>query len=112
MELALDTTEVTDRSDDSLPAKAFLRTGKQKLMTLAHLDGRTNAAKRAKQLVDDIAEDMGGGLTVSQRQLAQHAAILGAMLESMAANWLLGEKIDMANYALMINTQRRILAAL
>jgi hypothetical protein len=86
--------------------------GKLQLMTIDDLDGRTLAARRAKQLVGAIEEDLGGELTVSQRQLATHAAILGAMIESMSARWLQGEAVDLANYALLINAQRRILAAL
>jgi hypothetical protein len=82
------------------------------LRSIDDLDGRTHAARRARQLIGAIEEDLGGDLTVSQRQLAQHAAILGAMLEDAATRWLSGETIDQSNYALLINAQRRILDAL
>jgi hypothetical protein len=66
-------------------------------------------------LIGAIKADLGSGdddLTVSQQQLIQHAAILGAMCEDIATRWLLGEKIDQAAYALLINSQRRVLASL
>jgi hypothetical protein len=90
--------------------------GKLKLLTLGDLDGRTLAARRARSLVSEIQEEIICGddqeLTASQRQLVQHAAFLGAMIESMSAQWLLGEPIDQATYSMLINTQRRVLAAL
>jgi hypothetical protein len=82
------------------------------LRSLDQLDQRTRAAMRAHALIDAIADDLGGNLTVTQRQLAQHAALLGAMIEDSAARWLKGETIDQANYAFLINAQRRVLAAL
>ncbi len=111
MEIAPDTDTIERRSDTDLPTKAT-GNGKLRLMTLHDLDGRTLASRRAKELIATIAEDMGGDLTVPQRQLVQHAAILGAMIESLAARWLLGEPIDQNTYAMLINAQRRVLAAL
>jgi hypothetical protein len=86
--------------------------GTNQLMTFESLDGRTLAARRAHSLVGAIRDDLGGDLTIAQRQLAQHAAILGAMIEDQATRWLTGEAIDQANYTLLINAQRRCLAAL
>jgi hypothetical protein len=111
MEIASDSAELERRSDASLPTKAG-NNGKLRLMTLHDLDGRTLASRRAKELIATIEEDLGSDLTVSQRQLVRHAAILGAMIESLAARWLLGEPIDQNTYAMLINAQRRVLAAL
>jgi hypothetical protein len=107
----MDNSAIAARSEEGLPDKP-VNNGKVQLLTLESLDGRTLAARRAHQLVDAIEEDMGGDLTVSQKQMATHAAILGAMIEDMAANWLLGKKIDHAVYSTLINTQRRLLEAL
>jgi hypothetical protein len=86
------------------------------LRTIADLDQRTLAYRRARSLIDSIKSDLGidddGELTTNQRQLIQHAALLGAMCEDLAARWLAGEKIDQAAYSNLINTQRRILEAL
>jgi hypothetical protein len=107
----MDATEIADRPAANLPDKPT-HNGKVTLMTFADLDGRTLAARRARQLVGAIEDDLGGDLTVSQRQLATNAAILGAMIESMSARWLQGGTVDLASYALLINAQRRCLAAL
>lgn len=107
----MDRTAIAGRNDTDLPTKAS-GNGKLRLMTIDDLDGRTLAARRAHQLVGAIEDDLGGDLTTSQRQLAQHAAILGAMVEDLATRWLQGEKIDQTMYATLINSQRRVLAAL
>ena len=89
---------------------------KPRLMTFGDLDQRTLAARRARQLVSSIKKDIGCGddeeLSTSQNQLATHTAILGAMIESVAAQWLLGEPVDLTTYSMLINTQRRVLAEL
>lgn len=108
----METTVIAHRSNPDLPLKPAINGKLRGLMTIDDLDGRTLAARRAKDLIAAIEEDMGGDLTVSQRQLVQHAAMLGAMVEDLATRWLLGEKIDQANYALLINAQRRVLGAL
>jgi hypothetical protein len=86
--------------------------GKVTLLSLDDLDGRTLAARHIKSLIAAMEEEYGGDLTVAQRQLVQHAAILAAMTESMVAQWVLNEKIDLAVYSMLVNTQRRVLAAL
>ncbi len=87
--------------------------GKLKMVALDNLDGRTLAAKRAKQLINDIQKDMDSGdLTAKQQQFAQRAAFLGAMLENIEASWLLGKKVDLVTYSTLANAQRRILEEL
>jgi hypothetical protein len=108
----METPAITARSDADHHDKPAHNGKLRGLMTIDDLDGRTLAARRAKDLIAAIEDDMGGDITVSQRQLIQHAAILGAMVEDLATRWLLGEKIDQANYALLINAQRRVLGAL
>jgi hypothetical protein len=86
---------------------------KAKLLTLDHLDGRTAAARAARDLMADIEADLGGADMVStaERQIIQRAAITGAILESMEAEWLAGGQIDMAMYVPLANLQRRHLEA-
>jgi hypothetical protein len=59
---------------------------KLRLLTLGHLDGRTLAAKRAKELIEAIETDLGGGdrLSGGERQLVQRAAVLGALRGEVA----------------------------
>jgi hypothetical protein len=91
--------------------------GKMRLKTLDHIDGRTLAARRAHELIAGISRDLGGDddasqLTEGERQLIQRAAILGAMIESNEADWLGGDAVDLSNYFMALNVQRRILVTL
>jgi hypothetical protein len=86
---------------------------KAKLLTLDHLDGRTSSARAARDLMADIESDLGGAdmISAAERQIIQRAAITGAILESMEAEWLAGGQIDMAVYVPLANLQRRHLEA-
>jgi hypothetical protein len=86
---------------------------KAKLLTLDHLDGRTAAARAARDLMADIEADLGGTDMVStaEKQIIQRAAIAGAILEDMEATWLAGGPIDVPTYTALANLQRRHLEA-
>ena len=90
--------------------------GKLVLQTLDALDQRTLAARRVRlsiaALTRDVA-DVGAANLMSEgtRQLIQHAAILGSIIESKSAAILLGEAADSSYYA-AVNSQRRILTQL
>lgn len=84
------------------------------LLTLADLDGRTQAARRAKALVETIETDLGGAdrLTGAQRELVTRAAVLGALLQHNEAQLLAGRKVDLSDHLAAVNAQRRVLATL
>ncbi|MET3967229.1 hypothetical protein ACT4MK_17815 [Bradyrhizobium barranii] len=84
---------------------------KTKLMTLADLDGRTRAAQAVKQTIGAIVSDLGGeqNISTAEHQLIERAAVTGAMCESLAARWLLGEPADPALFATLSNAERRLL---
>lgn len=88
--------------------------GKMRLLTLAALDGRTTAAKRARDLIGAMEQDLGGGdlLSEGQKQLVQRAAVLGTFIESCEATWLAGDETDLGEYLAAINAQRRVLATI
>jgi hypothetical protein len=90
------------------PARAKLRG----LKTLDCLDGRTFASKRARSLADEIERNLAGDLTAAQRQLVQHASVLGALIESDESQWLGGKSVDLMMLFAAINSQRRILVTL
>jgi hypothetical protein len=84
---------------------------KAKLLTLADLDGRTRAAQGVSKTINAIATDLGGAehLSTGEHQIIRRAALTGAMLEDMAARWLMGEPVDPALYATLSNAERRLL---
>jgi len=57
---------------------------------------------------------MGAGerLSTAEKQLIEHAAVLGAMLRDLGARYLSGEMIDTTVYLALGNGQRRVLEAL
>ena len=102
-----DTAEVEGRRNGK-------STGKVRLLSLARLDGRTVAAKRARELIESIEVDLGGSDSLSEgtKQLVQRAAVLGTYVESCEAQWLAGKAVDLTNYLAAINAQRRVLATI
>jgi hypothetical protein len=93
---------------------AFHMKGKMRLITLDHIDGRTAAAKRARELMATIEADLGGAdrLSEGSRQLVQRAAVLGTFIENCEAMWLAGETVELADYLAAINSQRRVLTTI
>jgi hypothetical protein len=85
-----------------------------RLKTLAALDSRTHAARRAHALVAGLESDLGGpdNVTVVERQLLQHAGVLGAVIEHQEAQWLAGEEVDDTGLLAAVNCQRRLLEAI
>lgn len=84
------------------------------LLTLDHVDGRTLAARRARELIEALETDLGGGdrLTEGYRQLIKRAAVLGTYIESCEAQWLSGQNVDLPSYMSAVNVQRRVLATI
>lgn len=85
---------------------------KVQLLSLGDLDGRTLAARQARQLIDDLESDLGGRdrLSAAERELIQRAALSGAMLQDLETRYLMGKGIDVAAYSTLANAQRRLLA--
>jgi len=83
-----------------------------RLMTLDDLDQRSTACRYALGLKAGFISDLGGAdnTTVAQRELAQRASILGAVLEDMETKWLSGEAVEFGQYSALVNCQRRVLA--
>lgn len=96
-----------------MPPRSAPDAGKVRLLTLADLDGRTLAARRAKDVVAAIESDLGGGeqLSEAERQLVRRAGVLAVMAESAEASWLAGGEIDPAQHGATVNTLRRTLEA-
>jgi hypothetical protein len=98
------------RFDATLPAKPASN-GKTVLLTLDDLDGRTLAARRARQLIDALAGD-DPDLPTDQRLRIVDLAVLNAMTEDMATRYFQGEAVDRLEFATLTNAKRRILDSL
>ena len=90
------------------------RPTKTRLTTLDQLDGRTIAAKQAREVISSIEADLGGreSISTARRALIENAAILGAVVQDMGAKWMSGEQIDLNLYSTLSNTRRRLLESI
>src|SRR4051794_39049274 len=68
---------------------------KTRLLTLGHLDRRTRAARRAREIAADFAAEIGGTLSVAKRAAVEQAAVLTALAED-AASRRLGGAVDVS----------------
>ena len=104
--MASDTAQVDVRSEPDAPRHG----PKFRLLTLAELDKRTSAARRAHDLIDSVTADLGGPdrLATGERQIVQRAAMIGTMAEDIEARWLLGEPVDATVLCTLANAQRRL----
>jgi hypothetical protein len=83
-----------------------------RFLTLASLDGRTKASRRAFAMIEQFTEQLGTAPTAIQKLNMMHAATLGILMEDMETRALQGETIDPAVFATLLNAQRRTLKAL
>ncbi len=67
---------------------------------LGYVDGRTEAARRFRDVLSEIASDLGGSesLSEAQRQLARRAAMMSVQCETLEAKSIAGEEIDLDLY--------------
>ncbi|HEY7248692.1 MAG TPA: hypothetical protein VH678_32920 [Xanthobacteraceae bacterium] len=93
--------------------RARTRWGRIKLRSLDELDGRTAAARRARDLIAHLVADAGGNdnITEGMRQLITRAAVIAAYVEDIEARWISGGNIKVEEYLAAANTQKRILEA-
>jgi hypothetical protein len=87
---------------------------KTRLLSLHGLDKRTPAYLETKKLIGEIEADLGGAdqLSAAERQIVQHAALLGAMLVDMEVRYLAGQAIDTSEYGFLIGVQQRLFQVL
>jgi hypothetical protein len=69
------------------------RKGKLRLLTLDSLDARTAAYAGARKSIERLSVDMGGDdrLSEGEKQLIQHAAIIGAIATDFETCWVAGQ---------------------
>ena len=78
------------------------------------VDMRTTKARRFRDLVEQIASDLGGNdlLSEAQRQLIRRCATLSAHCEEIEAGFVRGEEIDIELYGQLTNILGRALSRL
>ncbi len=83
--------------------------GKTRLLTLDDLDGRTRAAQHVKDTRLEVIADLGGDdrLSSLERAAVDHVSLLDAMTKDAGARWLMGEPIDVASIATLVNAFNR-----
>jgi hypothetical protein len=66
-----------------------------RLHTIHHLDGRSSAARRAKAVVRELTQALGGSATPMQLQAIERAAMHVVIAEDFAARRLTGEPVSL-----------------
>ncbi|MEE4537558.1 MAG: hypothetical protein V2J51_03580 [Erythrobacter sp.] len=79
---------------------------------LAGVDGRSNMARRFREIFVNIESDLGGDLSEAQKHLVARAATMGIWLEQREAELGDGCEFDAGQYSTVANAQRRLLADL
>ncbi len=81
---------------------------------VAGADGRSPQARRYRDLIAEMTNDLGGAevLSEAQRQLIRRAAGLSVQAEAVEAAILNGKDIDLAAYVTATNALRRVLDTL
>src|ERR1700731_3550751 len=85
-----------------------------RLFCVDGLDGRTQTARRFRDLVEVIGNDLGGAdrLSEGQKQLIRRAATLSIMAESVEADMVRDMAFDVLVYGTVCDRLRRILDTL
>jgi len=79
---------------------------------LAGVNGRSAQARRYRDLIDGLTEELGGGLTESERLLVRNAATLQLHAEELTAAMVRGEPVDPEVLSRATNGATRALTAL
>jgi hypothetical protein len=95
-------------------AKAPVRIGKTRLISMDDLDRRTKAAQLALETKDAIIADLGGeaNLSTLEKIACEHASLAAAVAADSYARWLKGEEIALTELATVQNAYLRIAGAI
>jgi phage host-nuclease inhibitor protein Gam len=101
--------EATDIKTNSVTAKRT-RAGKLRLPSLKDLDGRTAAAQRFRELMDDYTADLGGSPSTAQEAIVSRAVSLQVWCEAEEAQYAQTGKLDISTFTTATNALRRLLS--
>src|SRR5664279_540520 len=96
METATDTTPIVSRQRAH---RSSVSNG-SRLFAVSGLDGKTQTARRFRDLIEEISNDLGGPSVLSegQRQLIRRAASLSIMAEAIEADMARDLDFDAVSY--------------
>lgn len=77
---------------------------------LPGVDGRTGPARRYRELVYCMVDDLGGDLPTAKQAVVNRAASLIVWCEKQEADFALTGELDVATFTTATNTLRRLLA--
>jgi len=81
-------------------------------IVLAGVDGRTGQARRFKEILATLVQDMGGDPSEAEKAIACRAATLALWCEETEVGYAQGGDFDVLTYATASNAMRRLLADL
>lgn len=81
-------------------------------ITLTGVDGRSQMARRYREIHAQIEADMGGDMSEAQRAIASRAVTLAVWCESAEAELAQGGEFSVQEYATVANAMRRLLCDL
>ena len=93
----------------SIPNRTRKGLGKD---VLAGIDGRTGPARRFREIVAQMASDLGGDPSQGQAAIMERAATLIVWCEGEEAARARGESFDIASFTTATNALRRLLVDL
>jgi hypothetical protein len=78
------------------------------------VDGRSALARRFRDLIEDVINDLGGrdALSEAERQIIRRACLISAESERMEAEWAAGKPFDLLASATASNSMRRLFETL
>src|SRR5262249_15252903 len=86
---------IAARNSQDFACFAHSRLRRLKLHTIRHLDGRSIAARRAKAVVRELTQALGGTVSPMQLQAIECAAMHVVIAEDFAARRLAGEPVSL-----------------
>jgi hypothetical protein len=81
-------------------------------MHLEGVDGRTALARRRREILAQVIDDIGGDPTEAQLQIAKRAVSLSLWAESEEAKMAGGAELDITEFAAAANSARRLFETL
>lgn len=102
---------MTGNSETKAPSKtAFSTRQGNGSALLPGVDGRSTMARRYRELVGTMTDDLGGDLPAAKQAIVNRAATLIAWAEQAEAEFARTGEMDVATFTTAVNSLRRLLS--